>query len=409
MYKFFNLNNYRDSNYTLILIAMVLCFSSFQTILTPSIDYIALNIKNNNHMFYSYATIASLVATIPQASALISGYVVNNLLYRKAISIVFGVIVILSGLILLNHKDFGMYVIFVIISGVLSVALYCNIDRQIVILLKDKIRDFQNDSFIWGSILAIINLKFSNWLFVHYSLSGIISYNLLLNTLAFICLYRIPAVDKIASDDNHHDKLPNLVLLIKTFLNHPKLLIFWGVLLVIMFTSSGFTILLTTKIHHEGIPNSVWSSNMALMAFGNLLGAVLCKTSHIKSFNSIKVICFSEIMYGLSLILLTFTHQVNFIFMLTWFLGFINPFILINMNTLFARYISNNEDLVRISPVVNGALTSGFYIVCLIGPLLINFFLQVNISYVTLFIIIGIMEVLLSITLINIKNLRHLI
>lgn len=402
----FNLANYKDRNFILLLVAMTLCFSSFQTILTPSIDYIALSIKNNNHMFYSYATIASLVSTIPQASALISGYLVNNFIYKKAINLIFCLIVILGVVAFFYHQSFNIYVIFVIMSGILSVALYCNVDRQIVILLADKIRDFQNDSFILASILSMINYKFSNLLFSNYGLSGIILYNLLLNTIAYICLHNIPAVDKIIADPKHQSSLPNLKFLVKVFLKHPPLLAFWGIMLTIMFASSGFILLLTTKIHHEGISNSVWASNMALMSFGILLGSLVCKTNFMRNINSIKVICFGEVVYGLCLIMISSIHSIRPLFLVIWFCGFMNPFILINMNTLFFKYIAKNEELIVISPIVNGALTSAFYIVCLIGPILTNYFLQINLSYTLLLVLSGIAEIILGLLLINAKIVR---
>lgn len=406
MYKALNFPNYKNRNFILLLIAMTLCFGSFQTVLTPSIDYIALTIKNNNHMFYSYATIASLVATIPQASALFTWYLINNLCYKKAINIIFCLIIILGTVAFFYHQNFFIYIIFVIISGILSVALYCNVDRQIVILLSDKIRDFQNDSFIIASVIAMINFKLSNLLFVHYGLSGIIIYNFLLNAVAYLCLYQIPAIDKIILDPKHNSNLPNLRLLVKIFLKHSKLLKFWGIMLSIMFTSSGFMLLLTTKIHHEGISSVIWASNMALMSFGVLLGSLMCKTNFMKHFNSIKVICFSEMVYGLCLITITFIHSISILFFIIWFCGFINPFILINMNTLFFKYIANNDELIAISPVVNGALMSAFYIVCLIGPIITNYLLQINFSYSLLFMISGIVEVLLAILLINMRSLK---
>lgn len=403
----FNLANYKDRNFILLLVAMTLCFSSFQTILTPSIDYIALSIKNNNHMFYSYATIASLVATIPQASALISGYLVNNFIYKKAINLIFCLIILLGVVAFFYHQNFNIYVIFVIMSGILSVALYCNVDRQIVILLADKIRDFQNDSFILASILSMINYKFSNLLFSNYGLSGIILYNLLLNTIAYMCLRSIPAVDKIMADPKHHSSLPNLKVLIKIFQKHPPLLAFWGIMLSIMFTCSGFILLLTTKIHHEGISNAVWASNMALMSFGVLLGSLVCKTTFMRKINSIKVICFGEVVYGVCLIMISSIHSIRPLFLVILFCGFINPFILINMNTLFFKYISKNEELIVISPIVNGALMSAFYVVCLIGPILTNYLLQMNLSYTLLLVISGIAEILLSLLLINAKVVRR--
>src|SRR3990167_11009300 len=124
MHKFFEIDNYKDRNFVLLLLAMVLCFTSFQTVLTPSIDFIALNIKHDNYQFYNYATIAALVATLPQISALFAGYLVNNIPYKKAINIILGLIIIAGIIALTYYHNLNLYVIFVITSGILSVALY---------------------------------------------------------------------------------------------------------------------------------------------------------------------------------------------------------------------------------------------------------------------------------------------
>lgn len=407
MYNYFELNNYKDKNFLLLLFAMVLCFSSFQTILTPSIDFIALSIKNNNQHFYNYATIGSLVATLPQMSALLLGYCVNNIPYKKAINLILGLMIIIGMIMLWHYNNLNLYVFFVIASGILSVALYCSVDRQIVILLSSRIKAYQNDSFIWGSILTIINFKFSNWIFVHYNTIGIIIYSLSFNIIAYLCLRQIPAVDKISSNDMaHHSKLPNILDLLKVFYQHKPLLTFWGMMLLIMFVNSNFTLLFTTKIHHEGIPTEVWSSNMAFMSLGALLGSILCKSRLIRNRGEINVICSAELIFGLCLITFGKIHSINLLLGISYVLGFVNPFVLINMNSLFFKYIANNEDLVKISPVINGTLMSAFYFVCLLGPILSGFLLKSNISYSHLFFITGAAEIILVLLLANMQYVK---
>ncbi len=409
MYKIFNISNFKQRDYILLVSAVVLCLTSFQAVLIPSIDYIALSIKNNNHTFYNYAMIATLAGTIPQASSIISGYLVNNLSYKLVVTLICSVIMAFSIVAFLNYKIFILYTIFVISSGVLYNALICSIDKQIVTLLADKIREFQNDIFILCSLMAIINYKLSNLLFAHFGLHGIILYGLLFDTLIFVILLKIKAVDYSSSSASHKQNLPNIRNLIKIFSKHTNLLLFWAIMLAIMCTSSGLTLLLTTKIHHEHLPTALWSSNMSLMALGSVLGALTCKTRLFQQMNDLPVMCIGIACFSLCLISIALSNSPTMLLAILWLCGFINPFILINMNTRFFKYISGDSELIAISPVINGALTSAFYVVCLIGPLMINLLLQIGINYKVLLASSGIIEIILGMVLINVKSLRKCI
>ncbi|MCE3268308.1 MAG: hypothetical protein K0R49_560 [Burkholderiales bacterium] len=402
----FDFTNYKDQNYTLILVSVALFFSSFTTVLIPSLDYMALSIKNNNHTFYNYATIATLAASLPPACSLLNGYLVNNIAYKTLTNMTCGMVMFLYIIIFFYHQNFLVYTVLVILCGILLNALFLGLDRQIVTLLANKIKEFQNDAFILNGLLAIINYKISNYLFLHFELHGIIVYCLFLNAILFICLNAISTAPKVSSNYISKHKLPNIKVLLKILLEHEKLIIFLVIMLSIMFISSGLTLLLTTKIHHENLPTSLWSSNMAFMAFGGLLGAIICKVRVFQNINSILIICIAEVLFGICLISISIVHLANLLIAILWFCGFLNPFILINMNTVFLKYVSNYSELISISPVVNGLTSSAFYIVCLIGPIILNQLLQVSIDYKLLLVICGILEILIAIILINIKGLK---
>ncbi|HLX54788.1 MAG TPA: MFS transporter [Aquella sp.] len=406
MRQIFNIANYKDRNYTLLLISLALCFASFQTVLIPSLDYIALSIKNNNHTFYNYATVAALATSLPAACSLLAGYLVNNLTYKTLINLICGVVTFFYVLTFFYHQNFVMYAIFVICCGLLFNALFFGLDRQIVTLLTDKIREFQNDMFILGGILAIINYKISGYLFLHFGLYGIAGYCLVLNIIIYICLNAINIDPNVIQNQVPKASLPNIKNLFKTLLKHRKLIVFMGIMLTIMFTSSGLTLLLTTKIHHENLPTTLWSSNMAFMALGGLLGAMVCKLRVWQNINGILILCVAEVLFGICLFGISWIHSANGLLAILWFCGFLNPFILINMNTIFFKYVSNNSDLISISPVVNGLTTSAFYVLCLIGPMILNRLLQFGIDYKILLITCGMLEILLAVILVNIKSLR---
>ncbi len=398
MKQIFNFTNYKDRNYTLLLVSVVLCLGLSQTVLIPSLDYVALSIKNNNHTFYNYATIAALAASLPPASSLFAGYLVNNIAYKTLISLICGIITFLCLVAFFYHQNFIMYAIFVLCCGILFNALYCGLDRQIVTLLADKIREFQSDFFITSGVSAIVNYKISNYLFLHLGLYGIMGYSLLLTVIIYNCLNAIYIDPTITQNQAPKANLPNIRVLLKILLKHRKLITFLGIMLTIMFISSGLILLLTTKIHHENLPTTLWSSNMAFMAFGSLLGAITCKARFFKNLNGIATICVAEALYGMCLFAIPMVHSANGLIAIIWLSGFLTPFVLINMNTIFFKYISRDTELIGISPVVNGFIMSAFYILCLIGPMILNQLLQFGIDYKILLI--------LAIILINIKVLR---
>lgn len=407
MQNLFNFSNLKDRSYLLLIISMALCLSLSQTILTPSLDYIALSIKNNNQSFYDYALIATLAATIPQASSIIAGYLINNLPYKRLIVLVCSTITALSIVMFFYQQHIALYAIFVIICGILLNALICGLDRQLVTLLAHKIRDFQNDLMILCTILAIINYKFSSYIFAIFGLNGIITYCVLLDCVIFTCLRSIPIIEQTITSDEPQVKLPNIMTLFKIILRHKKLITFIGIMYTMIFACSGLTLLLTTKIHHEHLSTTFWSSNMAFMAFGGLFGAIICKTRIMQQLNSILIVCIGEVIFGLCFIGVSQITSEHGIIALVWILGFVNPFILINMNTIVFKYISRHNDLIIISPVVNGLLTSLVYLACLIGPTILNPLLQFGIYYQTLLIACGVITISLAILLINIKNLRN--
>ena len=50
------------------------------------------------------------------------------------------------------------------------------------------------------------------------------------------------------------------------------------------------------------------------------------------------------------------------------------------MNTICMNFINRNQELLKIAPIVNGFMMSGFYGVSLLGPLVYNHLLQSAIS-----------------------------
>lgn len=402
MRSIFNFSNFKDSSYVLLLCSVVLSLSTFQTVLVPSLDYVALSIKGNNS-FYNYALVGSLAATIPSASSLIAGYLVNNVVYKKLISIIFLLITSFSIVIAFLHQNFAIYASYVISVSILFNALIFGVDRQVVTLLATKIREYQNDLFIFGSIMAIINYKISNLIYTYFHLNGIIIYCVCLNLVIHLCLRQVPALENIMlSQEDCKSPLPSLKALFKIMAKHRTLLVFWGFMLAIILTFSGLTLLFTTKIHHENLPTSLWSSNMALMASGSLVGALLCRTEYMQKINSIFLICTCVAVMGICIISTAKITSINGMLGALFVFGFFNPMVLISMNTFFAKYISKDNELIAISPVVNGLIASSFYVISLIGPSILNPLLQHGVNYKLLLLTCGSFGIILAMTFVSV-------
>lgn len=145
--------NFKDKNYRNILLFVVTSGIVVQSLLLPSLDYVALNIKHSNRLFYSYAAIATIAASLPQALSFINSYLVNNMSF-KYILVFGGATILVSGLFMLGlYQHFILYVVWVILCGIVVNAIYLNLSRQICTVLANKIKEYNTDVFLFSSIV----------------------------------------------------------------------------------------------------------------------------------------------------------------------------------------------------------------------------------------------------------------
>jgi MFS family permease len=167
-------NNLRDRTYRNVLIFSLLSGILMQSILIPTLDYIALTIKHDNHAFYNYATVATLAATLPQALSLVISYFVNNFSFRKVLVTGLSILLVSGSIILFFQHVFIIYVAWIILCGVIFNAFFLNLSRQICVLFANRMKDYQSDSFILGAIGNMLGYQLGNLIYNCTHLSGII-------------------------------------------------------------------------------------------------------------------------------------------------------------------------------------------------------------------------------------------
>lgn len=404
--KFLNLHNYRDRNYRYVIASCVLSFVLIGDILNPLLNFIAINLPAKSNNFYDYATLATIIPSLPFLFSFLISYLVNNYPYRKIIHfnyiLLLGITMVLFGI---NVNNITLIAAFIALSGIIFRAIYFSLDKQLTTILAAKTRDFMADITIFGALIGSINIKFAGYIYAHYQTRGILLIFAIGLVLLWWCAAQIPAVQSLESKS----ALPSLHLrqLFLTIWKFPSFIRYLIVMASYLALSSPFYLLLTTKVHQEAIGIERYTSLMAAAMFCSIAGAMCCKLKFITQQPAHKVIGLSIFANSLCWISLSYTST---------FMGFslyyilsstISIITLVHMNTLILQHINSQPELVKISPLVSGAIASLFYLSNLIGPLLCNLLFKVHLNYLQIYIAGGIIQIAIAAIVFKLKNQPH--
>lgn len=404
--KFLNLHNYRDRNYRYVIASCVLSFVLIGDILNPLLNFIAINLPAKSNNFYDYATLATIIPSLPFLFSFFISYLVNNYPYRKIIH--FNYILLLGitmVLFVINVNNITLIAAFIALSGIIFRAIYFSLDKQLTTILAAKARDFMADITIFGALIGSINIKFAGYIYAHYQTRGILLIFAIGLILLWWCAAQIPAVQSLESKS----ALPSLHLrqLFLTIWKFPSFIRYLIVMASYLALSSPFYLLLTTKVHQEAIGIERYTSLMAAAMFCSIAGAMCCKLKFITQQPAHKIIGLSIFANSLCWISLSYTST---------FMGFslyyilsstVSIITLVHMNTLILQHINSQPELVKISPLVSGAIASLFYLSNLIGPLLCNLLFKVHLNYLQIYIAGGIIQIAIAAIVFKLKNQPH--
>lgn len=404
--KFLNLHNYRDRNYRYVIASCVLSFVLIGDILNPLLNFIAINLPAKSNNFYDYATLATIIPSLPFLFSFLISYLVNNYPYRKIIHfnyiLLLGITMVLFGI---NVNNITSIAAFIALSGIIFRAIYFSLDKQLTTILAAKARDFMADITIFGALIGSINIKFAGYIYAHYQTRGILLIFAIGLILLWWCAAQIPAVQSLESKS----ALPSLHLrqLFLTIWKCPSFIRYLIVMASYLALSSPFYLLLTTKVHQEAIGIERYTSLMAAAMFCSIAGAMCCKLKFITQQPAHKIIGLSIFANSLCWISLSYTST---------FMGFslyyilsstISIITLVHMNTLILQHINSQPELVKISPLVSGAIASLFYLSNLLGPLLCNLLFKVHLNYLQIYIAGGIIQIAIAAIVFKLKNQPH--
>lgn len=400
-----NLHNYRDRNYRYVVLSCILSMILLGDILSPILNYTALNLPKNSPNFNNYATIASIAPGLPFMLSVVISYFINNIGYRILILSVFiitaSLTIFMFSLSLINFLS--LTVIIVMISFLYR-TLYFSLDRQLSTIIVDKIHDFQSDLVIWGGIIGAVGMKLSGYLYNEFHLKGIIWCFLLGNIILFYFMRQIPPVLQVEKINRNDKKILSLKKVTRILCNYPSFLKYILLVLIIMLLGGSLNILLMAKIHHEKNVVSHYVNLIALSMLLGIIGGIASKNRWLKNIPAHKTITISVSLNSILLICLGLTA--NSVVFDSCYLAStaISTISFININSVIFRHIRKNIDLVQISPFINGLIASLFYLSSLLGQLLTNFALNHSLSYQSVYIIVGTTSIACSVILFGLRD-----
>lgn len=375
--KILSFKNLKNTTYCSILIYFVLTSVLLSSFLLPSIDYLTLELKHTDKLFYNYATIATLATTLPQALSLLISYLVNNINSRKILITGFSAIFTTGICVFFFQHNFIIYVSWIILCGIIFNAIYLNLSRQIIHLLNEKIKDYQSDSFLLGALGNIIGFQLGSLLYYHLHISGMIITSLLLCIILFTIIIKVKFDNRIELSDTRYVSFKEIISII---LNQRALLIFLGFMFSLIFLGSGLNIFILAKIHQLNLNRHVYANLWSFSATGGVIGAFILKNPWIQKRDHVKSLILAFSLIILAYIGIRISNNQILLEISMGLFGLANSAFLINMNTTCFIFINKNSKLMTISPLINGFMMTGFYGVSLMGPLFYNFLIQHNMN-----------------------------
>lgn len=393
--RFLNLANYRDKTYRYVIMTCILSYVLIGNILTPLLNYHAITLPSNDPHFYNYATLASLVPSLPFMFSILISYLINNLRYRSILWLTFaGVILISLIMLFFPQANFYWLCAYVLICSVLFRGLYFSLDKQLTTILANKIRDFQSDLVIWGGIIGAIDVKLSGYLYQHYQLRGIALCFILGCGLLYYCARQIPPASQLEENTpNQKLRLP-LQQVLNQLWQNPQLVSLLALILLIMLANSPYYILITTKIHHDQISLDHYTTLNSIAMFISIFGAFMYKSKLLSRNSANQTLIGLVFIYGLTLLGLAYTSNFSQ-FVIIYILGnLVSGILSIHILTTVLQQISFSSELSAISPLINGVIASLFYLASLIGQALTNLALNHGLSYQIILIIMVILQLI---------------
>ena len=403
--KSLTITNYRDKTYRSVLISCLLIMILIGDILNQALNYITLHLPAQSTDFINYATWANIAPSLPFMLSILISYAVNNLRYRKLTLSVF--ILSLCGCLLLvslSVQQFFLLSIIIAFIGFMYRAVYFSLDRQLSVILVDRIYDFQGDILLWGSLLGAINIKLSSYLYTHYQLTGLAIYFAIGNCLLYYFLRQIPPVDVVEQQITKQKALLNPIQVISVLVKFPRFMVYILIMAIFMLIGGSSNLLLMTKIHQEQI---VLDTYTTLLSFSMLISVVSAMVSKINLFRHLQyqymLALFLLISSGLTMLMALSPHVSVFAISFILLSG-LNGIIFINMNSLLFEHIRQDNKLISLSPLINGLIASLFYGVSLLGQLGTNIALHFNIGYGQIYLICALAMLVLSFGLFYLKS-----
>lgn len=388
--KIISFKNLADLTYRNILFYSILAGVAMQTFLLSSIDYLALEIKHSDKVFYNYATIATLAATLPQALSLIISYLVNNLHFRKLLILGFSIIWISGVIIIFVKHNFLAYVTWIIVCGIIFNAIFLNLSRQMIRLLNERIKDYQSDSFLLGALGNMLGYQLGSLGYNHLHLNGIIIIFLISCLLMFFIIFRVKFDTSIEKAEHN---LINPKSALTTLLKQHNLLIFIVFILSIILVGSGLNMFILAKIHQLQLKNHVYANLWSCSAAGGIIGALMIKNPWVQQKDNFKSLTAANLLIIVAYLGVGNSQSQILLELVMGIFGFANTVFLINMNTICFSFINRDKNLLAIAPLINGFMMTGFYTVSLVGPLIYNVLLQHNISVTAIVNLVAIVEI----------------
>lgn len=394
--KMLNFSNLSDKNYRNLLIYSVLSGILSQSLLLPSLDYLALGIKHDVNSFYDYATLATIAATLPPAISLAIGYLVNNLSFKRLLKVSLVILLISSLTILMLYKITLIYVSWIILCGVIFNALFLNLSRQICAIIGDKMKSYQNDNFLFGSLGNMLGFQLGNIIYNSFHLHGVIISFIVGFSFALTLIKQVDFNQQIEAVESNKIKILMLINLLGT---KKQLMVFLVIIFSFIFIESGFNLFILAKIHQLDFDNSVYAKLFSILTAAGFISSVVIKNPKIQKLDNFATLIFAGLWLVLFYVALAFSITLWSLFIIVFIYGFANVFFLINMNTICFNFMNADKELLKIAPVVNGFMTTGFYSLSLLGPLLYNALLKSGLPLNLLSTVVAILGLLVIVCL----------
>ena len=390
-----------NKDYFLIIVCNLIVYTVPFSFLIPSLDYLALELRNKPNDFYNYATVASVVMMVPFLFTGVMGYVLTKLDNRKVVNVCLSLLLFLSLLTLVLPKQFnilaGYFLIVCILLQMIGLALY----RRIFVLLKEQIKSYQSDSVIFGGLLGVINFKLSSYLFGAFGINAILLVFMLLVVLLCHLSCKIsnvaePKSQNIANSKHSLLKGDGFVALVNKERSFIKFVL---IVLLATFALAPAMLLLTTLTYANGFSTSTYSTILSLSSAMSVMAGLLMKAKPLQTANNIQMYVKLLIITGLFFCAYSLIRQQTTLIVVSLLFNFVNSMALIFMTTIINQHIAFSSGLLRFYALVEGGIITVFYLINISANFVVNLLLKIDVAYQLLYLINGGLLIISSIVI----------